>query len=72
MEALKNKKSPVAGRPKDQRPVTSRPVTYLALALALDLSAGGCVLVPRPDPIAEDVFRNAAGDPVVVPWEWAK
>jgi len=47
-------------------------VTYLALALALDLSAGGCVLVPRPDPIAEDVFRNAAGDPVVVPWEWAK
>jgi hypothetical protein len=42
------------------------------LCIALALALQGCVLAPRPDPIAEDVFSNAAGEPVVVPWEWAQ
>lgn len=42
------------------------------LAACMGLALGGCVLVPRPDPVAEDVFRAADGTPVEVPWEWAR
>lgn len=42
---------------------------FVPVVLAAALS--GCTLVPRPEAAAEEVFRNARGEAVVVPWEWA-
>ena len=42
---------------------------FVPVALAAALS--GCVLAPRPDAAADEVFRNAAGEAVEVPWDWA-
>ena len=51
---------------------TARALRCVCIALALGLHAGGCVLVPRPEAAAEEVFRNAAGETIEVPWEWAR
>ena len=42
-----------------------------AIVLLAALS-GGCTLVPRPEAAAEEVFRNARGDAVAVPFAWAQ
>lgn len=46
----------------------------LAASILLAASLSGCVLVPRPDAAAEDVFRNASGEAIELPaeWEWAR
>ena len=42
-----------------------------AIVLLAALS-GGCTLVPRPEAAAEEVFRNARGEAVAVPFAWAQ
>lgn len=44
-------------------------VVCMAVALAF---APGCCLVPRPEAAADEVFRNARGEAVEVPWDWAE
>ena len=45
---------------------------FLAICMAVALAANaGCTVIPRADPAAEEVFRNAAGEPVEVPFDWA-
>lgn len=44
--------------------------TWLAIFTAAALS-GGCALVPHPDAAVDEVFRNAVGEPIELPWEWA-
>lgn len=44
--------------------------TLLAIVAAAALS-GGCTLVPHPDAAVDEVFRNAVGEPIELPWEWA-